>query len=1142
MSEKRKVSEEIAMKKFAFLFLAVFFFVCPRVSSQTRSQIFTQNLGELAEFFNNRGDEYFNNGDYDSAIEDYTRTILLDPNYKDAYGNRGNAYYFKSDYNSAIEDWSRTILLDPENAVLYSNRGYAYFNIGEYGKSIENFTQVIRLDPDNAERYYNRGYVYLCIGECDKSIEDFTKAILINPDYAVAYFNRGDAYFVKDEYDSAIEDYTHAIRLEPNNASFYSNRGEAYYATRDNDRAIENYTSAIQLNPDYAAAYSNRGDAYMSKGSYDLAIEDYTHAIRLNPNGKNVYFNRGAAYVNIEEYDSAINDFAHTILLDPNDVLAYSALGASYALKGEYDPAIECYTQAIRINPNDAYPYAYRGHSYEAKGEYDLAIEDYTQAILLDPKFVFAYYRRGIAYLDKGDYDRAIEGETQVILLNPNYTEAYNIRGRSYMIKGENDKAIEDYTQAILLSPNNASAYGNRGIAHSNQGEYEKAIADHTQAIRINPNFVQAYNNRGFEYNDKGEYDLAIEDYTQAIRLSPNAAYLYRNRGNAYGGKGEYELAAADHQKVFDIAENAANLNEIFLYTMLYADETYTGHPYLSREYEKPLTKTYIALTMDGIARSVQRAEQARSTMGARGSAIMTQTLYFYYMGLDLESQYGTPEKAFAYSESLRSRGFLDQLGTEAALRLPGISDEERERVRYLLSEIENRQNVLEAFRERQPETEEEQRSLVSAGQTLSVLEAELAALDKTISDRIPQYAELRSPVPANLKQAQTWLADETAVLIYALWDDSLDFTPYTGKLSRSFDRPAVNSYCLVLTKDGLTAVTLDHEFSYMQAINRLRTNIMRRNRIGTMERDRNDLYDALIKPALPHIPANIKNLIIVPDGTLGHLPFDILREDSDSPDLGETYRLSLSPSVSVSMLSEKTSRLNLPILAFGGAWYDREKTAVERGAQRSVSYGDEPNQIAWHDLPGTEEEVQRLTKLVKSAKDIRVIQGGDVSEEQVKKLSADGELAKYPILHFATHGYFKDYDLERAGIVLSEVSGLLDNGENGYLTIPEIAVLNLNARLVLLSACETGLGVLRRGDGMVGMVRAFLLAGAEYLGVSLWEVNDEVTLEFMTLLYTKVLNEGMPFKEAYYLIKNEFRHHEEWDHPNYWAAFVLYE
>jgi len=957
------------------------------------------------------------------------------------------------------------------------------------------------------------------------------------------YNKRGLEYSNNGEYDKAIADFSRAILLEPNDANFYNNRGNAYRNKGNDDLAFEDYLQGIQVDPANVRSYINCGVMYIAKGDFEQGIENYNYAIQIAPNNMLAYYNRGVAYNDKKIYDRAIEDFTSAILLNQNYFYAYNNRGNAYFKKGEFDSAIEDYTRAIMLNPNYALAYNNRGDVYYNKGEYDLAIEDYTKAILLNPMYALAYGNRGNVYRVKGEYDRSIDDHTQAILLDPNNADYYGSRGIVYYMKGENDSAIEDYTKSILLNPNQAISYGNRGIVYYNKGEYDRAIEDYSKVIQLDPNNKLAYNNRGNAYAAKDEYDLAIEDMSQAILLDPNFTNAYTNRGAAYYYKGEYNMAIADFEKTLEIAEIAANLNEIFVFTMRYANDTYVKYPYLNIESDL-FYKSYAAFTMGAISRSVKRAEQVRSNLGSRGSAIMTQALYFYYMGLDLEANFGSNEKVFEYSESLRSRGFLDQMGTEAALQLPGISEEEREKLRYLLDEIENRQNILAAFREKPPQTQEEELSFVNAGQTLSVMERELLELDMEISSRIPQYAELRNPIPVSLAKAQEWLNDDTAVLIYALWDDSIDFKPLgVGYLDSSFfSRPAVNSYCLVLTKNGLTAVTLDHEFSYMQAINRLRTNITRMNRVGSMERDRNALYDALIKPALPHIPANTKNLIIVPDGTLGHLPFDILREDIDSPDLGETYRLSLSPSVSVSMLSGKSTSQNLPILAFGGAWYDSEKTAAERGAQRSAIYGDESDQIAWSDLPGTEEEVQRLTQLVSSAKDIRVIIGSDVSEEQVKKLSAEGELARYPMLHFATHGYFKEEDLERAGIVLSEVSGLLDNEEDGYLTIPEIAVLDLNARMVLLSACETGLGVLRRGDGMVGMVRAFLLAGAEYLGVSLWEVSDEVTLEFMTRLYTKVLNEGIPFKEAYYLIKNEFRYHEEWDHPNFWSAFVLYE
>ena len=1093
---------------------------------------------------------HYGKNDYEQAIEDYTHAILLEPNASNAYYYRGLArHYGKGEYDPAIEDYTRTILLNPDNVNAYYNRGRAYYGKGGYEQAIEDYTHAILLEPNASNAYYYRGLAYFDTSDYERAIEDYTHTILLDPNNVNAYNDRGNAYYYKGEYNLAIENLTRAILLDPDLAIAYNNRGLAYSDTGEYDLAIGDLTHAILLDPNLAIAYNNRGLAYSGKDEYDRAIEDYSQAILLDPNYANAYYNRGLAYYHKGDYDIAIENFTHTILLDPDFALAYCNRGVAYTDKGEYDLAIENLTRAILLDPDLANAYNSRGLAHSGKGEYDLAIEDLTYAILLDPNYAIAYNNRGLAYSDTGEYDLAIEDLTHAILLDPNFAFAYNNRGLAHSGKGEYDLAIEDHTQAILLDPNNATAYNNRGLAYSIINEYDLAIEDYTQTILLDPDLAVAYSNRGLAYSDIGEYDLAIEDHTQAILLDPNYAAAYNNRGNAYLFINEYALAVADYEKTLQAAEIAANLNEIFPFTMNFANILYTLYPYLNEEDEPILEEegdtALVTLIMDGISRSVGRAEQVRSTLGARGSAIMTQALYFYYIGLDLEAHFGTPEKGFEYSESLRSRGFLDQIGTEAALRLPGIGNEERERMRYLLDEIENSQNVLNKFRERPPQNSEEERSFVSAGQTLSVLEAELAALDTEISLRIPQYAELRNPVPASLAQAQDWLDDDTAVLIYALWDDSIDFRPYTGTYTLRFARPTVNSYCLVLTKDGLTAVTLDHDFNYMQAINNLRDEINHRNRerrTGLMEPIRNDLYNALIKPVLPSIPDNIKNLVIVPDGTLGHLPFDILREDYDSPELGETYRLTLSPSISVSMLLEKSTPQNLPILAFGGAWYNRDRTAAERGEQRSAVFGNEPKQLAWLDLSGSEAEVRMLEQLVASAADIRIFMGSDVSEEQIKRLSAEGELARYPMLHFATHGYFKEDDLERAGIVLSEVSGLLDNEEDGYLTIPEIAVLNLNARMVLLSACETGLGVLKRGDGMVGMVRAFLLAGAEYLGVSLWEVNDEATMEFMTRLYGKVLNEGITFKEAYYLVKNEFRRHNIWNHPYYWSAFVLYE
>ena len=158
--------------------------------------------------------------------------------------------------------------------------------------------------------------------------------------------------------------------------------------------------------------------------------------------------------------------------------------------------------------------------------------------------------------------------------------------------------------------------------------------------------------------------------------------------------------------------------------------------------------------------------------------------------------------------------------------------------------------------------------------------------------------------------------------------------------------------------------------------------------------------------------------------------------------------------------------------------------------------------------------------------------------------MSADGSLLNYPIIHFALHGFFNDMLDPQAALVFSEVSGLIgdESGEDGYLAIEEIALLQLNARMVKLSACETGLGQIQRGDGMSGLARAFMVAGAQNVGVSLWEISDEATVEFVWSVYRRVIHDGKSFREAYREAKEEFRNSERWSHPYYWAGFTMYE
>ncbi len=235
-----------------------------------------------------------------------------------------------------------------------------------------------------------------------------------------------------------------------------------------------------------------------------------------------------------------------------------------------------------------------------------------------------------------------------------------------------------------------------------------------------------------------------------------------------------------------------------------------------------------------------------------------------------------------------------------------------------------------------------------------------------------------------------------------------------------------------------------------------------------------------------------------------------------------------------------------------GNRGKDRGFAAVERQTNLSVedlqnilkNEGSkqyfEQKKLNWHDLPGTIVELETLQKAIFPKAQVEFQKMA--SEATLKKISKNGLLSKYATVHFACHGYF-DSDLsEMSSVLFSEVSEkLTESDDDGYLTIGEAATLNLSAQMVCLSACQTGLGEIKKGEGMVGLSRAFMVAGSRNVGVTLWSVDDEATAEFMSQMYKKVKG-GMSYSEAYRKVKNEFRNSDEYSHPYYWAAFVVYE
>src|SRR6185369_10405425 len=211
-------------------------------------------------------------------------------------------------------------------------------------------------------------------------------------------------------------------------------------------------------------------------------------------------------------------------------------------------------------------------------------------------------------------------------------------------------------------------------------------------------------------------------------------------------------------------------------------------------------------------------------------------------------------------------------------------------------------------------------------------------------------------------------------------------------------------------------------------------------------------------------------------------------------------------------------------------------KAAAEAEVSRSIEHlpASAKGQLAIPRLPFTRQEAEQILAVAPSGANLKAL-----DFQANRSIATNGELSKYRYVHFATHGYL---DTTRAGlsaIVLSLVDQA-GNPQDGFLRAHDIYNLNLPAELVVLSACETGLGIDIRGEGLDGLTRGFMYAGARRVVVSLWNVNDKATAALMQRLYAGMLRSNKTPAAALRTAQIQMLRTREWQSPYYWAAFVM--
>ena len=307
---------------------------------------------------------------------------------------------------------------------------------------------------------------------------------------------------------------------------------------------------------------------------------------------------------------------------------------------------------------------------------------------------------------------------------------------------------------------------------------------------------------------------------------------------------------------------------------------------------------------------------------------------------------------------------------------------------------------------------------------------------------------------------------------------------------------------------------------------------------------------EKLLSPLAEYISSS-KNWIISSDGELNSIPFETLKFNGNFA--VESKNICYVPSLEVLKLMKNAGEKNIQLtnrkefFAMGNAVYsDLSESERKRGnseildkLKRSPDYYVYLPEIKWDNLKHTGEEIEQVASLF-PADSQTVMTGREASEQNLKQLDKSGELAQYKKIHFATHGLFLPEKPELSSIVLSQ--GLNDIENDGYVTVGEWMGYNLNSDLVCLSACQSGLGEYQSGEGIIGIPYALTVAGNKDTLMSLWEVDDKATVEFMATFFKK-LSDGESEIVALNETKREFlrKPRAKLKNPSVWAAFLLY-
>jgi CHAT domain-containing protein len=305
-------------------------------------------------------------------------------------------------------------------------------------------------------------------------------------------------------------------------------------------------------------------------------------------------------------------------------------------------------------------------------------------------------------------------------------------------------------------------------------------------------------------------------------------------------------------------------------------------------------------------------------------------------------------------------------------------------------------------------------------------------------------------------------------------------------------------------------------------------------------------VYEKIWSKIDGQLPNNVKKVIMSPDGIYNSINVSTLFDIENNKYIFDKYEIVIADKIGAennAKLSQLTSSINSAVLVgfpnySGTTISDKQNTNDTLKINLDKYYSNVTRGSIAKSLPGTKSEIEKINLLfANNGIKTTVLIENNATEDNLKNaVSPD-------VLHIATHGFFinskEATPMLNSGLLLAGSNSKTKKIEDGYLSAYETSLLNLeNTKLVVLSACETGRGVMKDGDGVFGLKQGCLNAGAQNIIMSLWKVDDKVTQEFMSRFYEIWLNDKISIREAFNKTQLEIK--AKYPQPYYWGAFIL--